>query len=235
MKKLAIVSSYIDIMLARRVWNFKSISYSNRQYNMYILIILKIRNKSIEELSEFPVKQLEAEEEVFSSQSRFHWHGQNGRYIHWLLARMTDYVEVNSGNTSKYVELCQRSGKNSYQIEHIWANHFERHATEFNHAADFEEYRNRIGGLLLLPRGFNASFGDMEYSKKRDHYFGQNLLAASLCDKAYSHNPGFSRFIENSGLAFEPHSEFNKSDLDERQKLYLSLAEKVWDPKRLEQ
>ena len=235
MKKLAIVSSYIDIMLARRIWNFKSISYSNRQYNMYILIILKIRNKSIEELSEFLTKQLEAEEEVFSSQSRFHWHGQNGRYIHWLLARMTDYVEVNSGNTSKYVELSQRSGKNSYQIEHIWANHFDRHATEFDHAADFEEYRNRIGGLLLLPRGFNASFGDMEYSKKRDHYFGQNLLAASLCDKAYSHNPGFSRFIENSGLAFEPHSEFKKTNLDERQKLYLSLAEKVWDPKRLKQ
>lgn len=235
MKKLAIVSSYIDIMLARRIWNFKSISYSNRQYNMYILIILKIRNKSIEELSEFLTKQLEAEEEVFSSQSRFHWHGQNGRYIHWLLARMTDYVEVNSGNTSKYVELSQRSGKNSYQIEHIWANHFDRHATEFDHAADFEEYRNRIGGLLLLPKSFNNSFGDMEYSEKREHYFGQNLLAASLCDQAYNHNPGFIRFVENSGLAFEPHSEFKKTDLDERQKLYLSLAEKVWDPKRLEQ
>ena len=235
MKKLAIVSKYIDIMLARRIWNFKSISYANMQYNMYILIILKIRNKSIAELSEFLIQQLEAEEEVFSSQSRFHWHGQNGRYIHWLLARMTDYVEVESGNASRYVEFSQRSGRNAYQIEHIWANHPDRHTDEFDHVADFEEYRNRIGGLLLLPKSFNNSFGDMEYSEKREHYFGQNLLAASLCDQAYSRNPGFSRFIENSGLVFEPHSEFKKADLDERQQLYLSLAEKVWDLKRLEQ
>jgi len=235
MKKLAIVSSYIDIMLARRIWNFKSISYSNRQYNMYILIILKIRNKSIEELSEFLTQQLEAEEEVFSSQSRFHLHGQNGRYIHWLLARMTDYVEVESGIASRYVEFSKRSGRNAYQIEHIWANHPDRHTDEFDHVADFEEYRNRIGGLLLLPKSFNNSFGDMEYSEKREHYFRQNLLAASLCEQAYSRNPGFSRFIENSELVFEPHSEFKKADLDERQKLYLSLAEKVWDPKRLEQ
>lgn len=235
MKKLAIVSKYIDIMLARRIWNFKSISYANMQYNMYILIILKIRNKSIAELSEFLIQQLEAEEEVFSSQSRFHWHGQNGRYIHWLLARMTDYVKVESGNASRYVEFSQRSGRNAYQIEHIWANHPDRHTDEFDHVADFEEYRNRIGGLLLLPKSFNNSFGDMEYSEKREHYFGQNLLAASLCDQAYSCNPGFSRFIENSGLVFEPHSEFKKADLDERQQLYLSLAEKVWDLKRLEQ
>ena len=233
MKKLAIVSSYIDIMLARRIWNFKSISSSNMQYNMYILIILKIRNKSIEELREFLIEQLEVEENVFSSQSRFHLHGQNGRYIHWLLARMTDYVEVESGNASRYIEFSKRSGRNAYQIEHIWANHFDRHTGEFKHEADFQEYRNRVGGLLLLPRNFNASFGDMEYSEKREHYFGQNLLAASLCDQAYSRNPGFSRFIENSELEFEPHSEFKNIDLDKRQRLYLALAEKVWDPERL--
>lgn len=233
MEKLEIVSSYIDIILARRIWNFKSISYSNMQYNMYILIILKIRNKSIEELREFLIEQLEVEENVFSSQSRFHLHGQNGRYIHWLLARMTDYVEVESGNASRYVEFSQRSGRNAYQIEHIWANHFDRHTDEFNHEADFQEYRNRVGGLLLLPRNFNSSFGDMEYSEKREHYFGQNLLAASLHENCYSRNPGFIRFIENTRLPFKHHEEFKKIDLDERQNLYLALAEKVWDPKRL--
>ena len=233
MKKLAIVSSYIDIMLARRIWNFKSISYSNRQYNMYILIILKIRSKSIEELSEFLTQQLEAEEEVFSSQSRFYLHGQNGRYIHWLLARMSDYVEVESGNASRYVEFSQRSGRNAYQIEHIWANHPDRHTDEFDHVADFEEYRNRIGGLLLLPKSFNNSFGDMEYSEKREHYFRQNLLAASLHENCYSRNPGFIRFIENAKLPFQQHTDFKKTDLDERQKLYLALAEKVWNPERL--
>jgi hypothetical protein len=46
--------------------------------------------------------------------------------------------------------------------------------------SDFQEHRNRIGGLLLLPKSFNASYGDLPYAEKREHYFGQNLLAKSL-------------------------------------------------------
>ena len=65
--------------------------------------------------------------------------------------------------------------------------------------SEFAEYRNRIGGLLLLPKSFNASYGDLPYAEKRGHYLGQNLLARSLHEQAYDHNPGFRRFIEESG------------------------------------
>ncbi|MCY3956575.1 MAG: DUF1524 domain-containing protein [Nitrospira sp.] len=61
----------------------------------------------------------------------------------------------------------------------------ERHCDEFDHPMDFSDYRNRIGGLLLLPKSFNASYGDMPYSDKYKHYYGQNLLAQSLHEKAY--------------------------------------------------
>ena len=117
----------------------------------------------------------------------------NGRQIHRLLARMTDYVETRSGQPSRYAEYAQR-GRNGYEIEHIWADHPERHTDEFAHPSEFQEYRNRIGGLLLLPKSFNASYGDLPYSKKRDHYLGQNLLARSLHEGAYDHNPGFRAF-----------------------------------------
>lgn len=125
----------------------------------------------------------------------------NGRQIHRLLARMTDYVETRSGMASRYGEYAQR-GKKGYEIEHIWADHAERHADEFAHPSEFAEYRNRIGGLLLLPKSFNASYGDLPYAEKREHYLGQNLMARSLHEQAYDHNPGFRRFIEESGLPF---------------------------------
>jgi Protein of unknown function (DUF1524) len=38
------------------------------------------------------------------------------------------------------------------KIEHIWADHPELHKDQFAHPSDFQEYRNRIGGLLLLPK-----------------------------------------------------------------------------------
>ena len=80
--------------------------------------------------------------------------------------------------------------------------HPERHRDEFAHPADFAEYRNRIGGLLLLPKSFNASYGDKPYAEKREHYFGQNLLAQSLHETAYEHNPGFRKFRERGPMLY---------------------------------
>ncbi len=74
----------------------------------------------------------------------------------------------------------------------------------------------------------------MPYSEKRPHYNSQNLLARTLCDEAYDHNPGFLRFVRDSGLQFQPHREFKKADLDSRQVLYRLLAERIWNSSRLE-
>ena len=229
-RKLRIVSAYLDILIARRIWNWKATSYSNMQYNMFQLVILKIRGKSIPELATILTDRLDAEEETFATNDRFRLHGMNGRQIHRLLARMTDYIETRSGQASRYAEYIQRRGKNGYEVEHIWANHPERHEDEFAHPTDFTEYRNRIGGLLLLPKSFNASYGDKSYAKKREHYYGQNLLAQSLHEKAYHHNPGFRKFREETGLPFKAHAEFKKADLDDRQELYRQIAEQIWNP-----
>lgn len=61
------------------------------------------------------------------------------------------------------------------------------------------------------------------------------LLARSLHEQAYDHNPGFRRFIEESGLPFCAHAGFKKADLDARQELYRTLAERIWNPDRLAQ
>ena len=178
-------------------------------------------------------QRLADEEETFASNERFRLHGMNGRQIHRMLARMTDHVETSSGRPSHYSEYIHRHGKNGYEVEHIWANHPELHEDEFSHPTDFGEYRSRIGGLLLLPKSFNASYGDMPYAQKRGHYYGQNLLAQSLHERAYDRDPGFRRFREESGLSFEAHSEFKKADLDDRQELYRKLAEQIWNPENL--
>jgi len=233
LRKLRVVAAYLDILIHRRIWNWRAIDYSTMQYAMF-LVMRDIRGKSAPELAALLRQRLDAETETFASNDRFRLHGMNGRQIHRLLARMTDYVETGSGMPSRYAEYVQR-GKKGYEIEHIWADHPERHTDEFAHPSEFQEYRNRIGGLLLLPKSFNASYGDLPYAEKREHYVGQNLLARSLHEKAYDHNPGFLRFIERSGLPFRPHAQFKKADLDARQALYQRLAERIWDPAVLDE
>lgn len=229
---VALTASYIDILIHRRVWNWRAIDYSTMQYAMF-LVMRDIRGKGVDELASILKDKLDAETETFASNDRFYLHGTNGRQIHRLLARMTEYVETRSGMASRYPEYIQRSGKHGYEIEHVWSDHPEQHTDEFSHPADFAEYRNRVGGLLLLPKSFNASYGDLPYDKKGDHYDSQNLLARSLHENAYDRNPGFLRFVADCKLPFRAHREFKKADLDARQELYRKLAEQIWSRDRL--
>jgi hypothetical protein len=232
LRKLRIGAAFIDILITRRIWNSRAIDYSTMQYAMF-LVTREIRGKTASQIADVLSKRLADETETFASTDRFRLNAMNGRQIHRLLARITDYVETSSGMSSRYAEYVQRKGRSGYEIEHIWANHPERHEDEFTQQADFQEYRNRIGGLLLLPKSFNASFGDLPYAEKREHYLKQNLLAQSLHELAYERNPGFLRFAKERQFPFRTHVEFKKVDLDARQQLYRRLAEDLWNPGRL--
>jgi hypothetical protein len=235
LRKIRVAAAYLDILINRRIWNWRAMDYSTMQYAMF-LVMRDIRGKSAEELTAMLRDRLDAETETFAPNARndhFGLHAMNGPQIHRLLARITDYVETRSGQTSRYAEYAKR-GRGGYEIEHIWADHPDRHTDEFAHAAEFQEYRNRIGGLLLLPKSFNASYGDLPYAEKREPYNeANNLLARSLHERAYNHNPGFAGFITDSGLPFRAHTQSRKADLDARQALYRKLAQQIWSPERL--
>ena len=233
--KLRLMGRFVDILLAWRLWNFRSIAYSTMQYAMF-LVMRDARGLEPKALASMLHERLVNESENFRQNSPYHRRGvglhlhQQNRYaIHRLLARITDYVETGSGFPSHYLNYVAE-GKKRFEVEHIWADKPERHQDEFPHAADFSDHRNRIGGLLLLPKAFNASYGALPYEKKLKHYHSQNLLARSVHPDCYEHNPGFLRFVQETGLPFRPHPEFRRADLDERGELYRQIAERVWNP-----
>ena len=230
-RKLQIVSRYVDSFIHRRIWNYKSFGYSTVKGQVFSLI-KEIRGLPEGRLIEVLTDRLEQSDLTFEGNDRFTLTGMNKKYIRRILARMTEYIETGSGRPSRYEEYVAR-GKAGHDVEHIWANHAERHKDEFDHPADFLDYRNRIGGLLLLPKKFNQSYGDMEYEQKLEQYLKQNLLALSLHSKAYERDPGFLQFIETSGLPLKAHSSFRTEDLDARQALYTQMAEQIWSPHRL--
>ena len=230
-RKVGLVARYLDILLTWRIWNFRTIAYSTMQYSMFV-VMRDIRGLDADALALKLHAFLEKETETFASNDRLRLHQQNRYVLHRILARITDYVETQSGQPSHYLDYISE-GKTRYEVEHIWADHYERHRDEFNHPSDFANQRNRIGGLLLLPKKFNASYGDLTYAKKLPHYNTQNLLARSLHEQCYDHNPGFRHFVQESDLPFRAHEEFKQADLDERGDLYRQLAEHIWNPDAL--
>ncbi len=227
-RKLELVARFADILLAWRIWNFRATDYSTMQYAMFT-VMRDIRGLEVKELATALHTYLMGVNETFDSNDDLYVHQQNRSQLHKILARMTDYITIGSGQASNYVELTN-GAKVKYEVEHIWANHPERHSDEFDHESDFARHRNRVGDLLLLPKQFNASYNDDPYEEKLPHYYRQNLLAASLNPLSYEKNPGFIAFIKSTGLPFKPYDEFTATDVVERGELYRAIAKNVWNP-----
>jgi hypothetical protein len=231
LRKVGLVAQYLDILLTWRLWNSRTIAYSTMQYAMFV-VMRDIRGLAPDALAQKLHEFLLRETETFESNDRLRLHVLNRWPLHLILARLTDFVETESGQPSHYLDYVN-DGTVKFEVEHIWANQPDRHTDEFSHATDFGEYRNRIGGLLLLPKTFNASYGDLSYADKLPHYNSQNLLARSLNPQCYDHNPGFLQFKQHTGLPFVAHGKFQKADLDQRSQLYREIAERIWNPANL--
>jgi len=238
-RKIRIVGIFLDILIARRAVNYLSLGFGAMSYAIF-LIIKDVRDKTEAELAQLLYDRLDKLDCTFEKANNGHRSGMRNfalnqwskRYIKWLLARMTDYVERQSGQPSHFNNY-MTDGKSRFEVEHIWADKYDRHSDEFAHPSEFADYRNKIGGLLLLPKSFNGSYGALPYSEKLPHYNSHNLLARSLNPQCYDHNPGFLRFVQSSGLPFRPMNQFCKAELDERVDLYRQLAEQVWNPQQL--
>ena len=232
--KLKLTADYLDCWLNRRLWNFKSIDYSTLQYATFLLT-KELRNLSLDALRDKLITRLANEQKELSLDDQPYLNNWNAKSLHRQLARFTHWLEEQSGQPGRYLEYIVRSGKNAYEIEHLWANHFERHTDEFSHAQEFSAHRNRVGGLVLLPKKINASLNDKAYSDKLEHYQSENLLARSLHPMCYVHNPGFLKLKAETGLPFKAFTEFKKANFDERFNLYKGIAERLWSADRLKE
>ncbi len=196
-----------------------TIDYYQREY--------KWETKQISELLE------DLESKFLDNYKEGHERTQVQHYSHYFLGSII--ISKQSGVASSFYTYVSREEKKPFEIEHIWADQYERHTDEFATEEEFAQYRNRIGGLLLLPRGFNQSFGAAPYEKKVKAYFGQNLLAKSLNEQCYQNNPSFLAYIKHCGLCFKAYpNEFKKANLDARQDLYQRICEEIWSPSRFD-
>lgn len=226
--KLRIVSCFLDQFISIRIFNFKTLDYSAMTYAMFMMA-KKIRRKSPSELANILTEEIRTMEFTLDGIERFNLSGWTKRYMLHQLARLTHFVEQQSGRDTKFDAYVSRTIKNPYDIEHIWVDHFDRYTNEFDTEEEFQRTRNMFGDLLLLPQDINRSLNDSEYAKKLPKYYGQNLLAASLNENCFQNNPNFVKFIVAKNLSFNSYNEFNKESIKDRQILYIEIAKHIWD------
>ncbi len=231
-KKAQAVSSFVDILVARRTWHGRSIDYNTMQYAMF-LAIKDIRDKPLGEIANLLLKRIEDDTGPFTPRQRFGLWETNKKTARRFLARLAAWLDREVGIGETLSSYLVSSGAQRYDIEHVVPDQFAAHKTGYANEDEFQEYRNRIGALLLLPRAFNRSYGALPYTEKREHYLTQNVLAQTLHEQAYQHNPQLKRIINEVGIPFKAHPAYEKEDIEARHEIYVQIAEQIWSVDRL--
>lgn len=231
-KKLDFVARFIETFTVRRAVNFRKFGQTSIKYTMFG-IIKSIRNNDLQTLGENLKKEILELDQKWEAVDDFRLHGMNRKFVKHLLSRVLSYVDSLVGKDTNYVSYHHPKGR-QFEIEHIWGNKFEEHKDEFDQKEDFQEWRNSVGALILLPNGTNQSFNSDKYKHKLKHYIKENTYAQTLHSHYYEKNPNFLRSPIIKELDFKPHTEFKKEDISERQELVKRICEKIWDTEYFE-
>jgi uncharacterized protein with ParB-like and HNH nuclease domain len=227
-KKIIIIAAFIDQYITRRVVNYKAVDYSTIKNAMFNLT-KKVRKLEINTLVLTLQDELNNMDFTLDGMDRFYLNQFTSRYMLHVLSRITYYIDQKIGLTNKFEDYVNRTGKNPFDIEHIWCNDYQRFAAQVTDEEEFNRTRNLMGGLLILPRDKNRSYQDADYSTKLPLYFGENILAKSLHQDCYRNNPHFINLLSTLKLTLSPIDDFTKDSFKKRQQSYKEIAEHIWN------
>ena len=225
--KIDFTARFIETFTMRRSINFMKFGQTTIKYSMFNIIKL-IRGNDLKTLGSNLTNEINNMEQDWTGVHQFYLHGQNRRYVKHLLSRISSYVDNLVGKSTTYASYQYPEGGRQYEIEHIWANKFEEHKDEFEQENEFQEWRNSIGALILLPNGTNQSFSSDKYKQKLKHYIKENTFAQTLHPDYYEKNPNFLKSEAINKLDFKAHPEFKKDDIQDRLHLVERLCETIW-------
>ena len=230
-EKMNLVARFIDLLITARVTNYRSVDYSTIK-NYVFNVTKNIRRCSIEELKGRLKQQYEnLAYDPATALPELRLNSFTKKYIKNMLARITGYIEEQTGVASNYCNYMNTQTKNPFEIEHIITDHYEWFTDEYADQEEFRRWRNSFGALLLLHKSINASLNDARYDYKLCKYCSNegNIYTESLGDQAYQNNPKFKKFVSDNNLLFKPHAQFGKAEISERIQLLIQLVGLVWN------
>lgn len=230
-EKMNLTARFIDLLITARVTNYRSVDYSTIK-NYVFNVTKNIRRCTVDELkAKLKVQYDGLAYDPATALPELRLNSFTKKYIKNMLARITGYIEEQTGVASNYCNYMNTQTKNPFEIEHIITDHYEWFTDEYADQEDFRRWRNSFGALLLLHKSINASLNDSKYSYKLSKYCSNegNIYTESLGDQAYQNNPKFKKFISDHSLWFKPYAQFGKAEITERVQLLVQLVGLVWN------
>jgi len=230
-EKARIAAGYVDLLHVSRIVHDDSTRPADIDADVVALVPLVRGCRSAADLGTILGARLPDTD--FTVMRTLGLRGDNRPQIHYLLSRLTAHVEQEMGRPHDMQQYLARERK--WQIEHVFANHPDRHPEV--DALTFRLTRNRIGGLGLLPASDNASVRDLPFGEKTTWYRSHTTLLAALAPNHEHRNPALRRLRTSHGLdsvlrGFGPSTPMTEV-VDVRADLYIRLARRIWDPARL--
>lgn len=162
----------------------------------------------------------------------------NTRFLRYLLARIEKFIAdgLGTSTTDTLHNYVVGTGiYTAYHVEHILARNEESRDLFRDDAGnvdevEFENQRNRLGGLLLLKGRDNQSSGAENYADKLATYTGNApYLAQTLVPDFHKSNSAMKEFKKSTGLQFEGISAFDRDALERRSALLFEIVKRIWD------
>lgn len=226
--KTMLVAQYLDLGF---VWSFVGDFPVDNAGLTGIGLIVDLRATStVDEVKAILAVHVSRLSYPFTTMGTFGLKASNSRQVRYMLARLTSFVAVGCGKRDECAHYLD--SKSPWEIEHVWADKFDRHQSDVKTRQEFDAWRNRFGALLLLSKSDNASYRDASFADKVNWYARQNDLAASLHPDHRTRNPRFNRFIRSVNLdkEFRGFKRFDRNAIRIRQELCRKLCERVWSP-----
>jgi len=155
----------------------------------------------------------------------------NTRFKRYFFARVERFLAKNTNMGMKHPieELVLRTGHvNGFHIEHILSHNDQNKALFDNNEEQFEQERNRLGGLLLLRGRDNISSSNELYTKKLQSYANTLYWNETLRADCYKSKLAMDDLKKNFSLDLRPYDSFGPEELESRQKLLFDISSLIW-------
>lgn len=244
MKKIRIVSYFLDCFSASRIVNSKEFNWNSNKAYLFGFI-KEVRNKNSLEIRDYCKKKIQEFPYKISNILTFSLNDHNGNKVKYRLSRLTSSISEQLRKGNQFCSYINTDKKQStiFDIEHVLARNSwksndipSKKSYGFQDEDDFNRCVNRIGNLILFDTKKNKSVSDKPVEEKILRYQGDNNpLRSSLCNSFYGNNPDFNNANKIYGYGFEPVTIMNKHEIEQRCGVYKKIAENIWRIERLDE
>lgn len=254
--KIKLLSEWLDIVLARRIWASESIGHIEIREVIYPIMkqvrdanessgnVNKSDNDKLNGIREILTRNLKKDENKAFTSDLIFW-GSNRKKVKAILIRLGLYIQIKSGKLKEGdLSFFKQQVGREHEIEHILLDDYKKYGEPdggFEDSSEFSRYRAHVGALLVFDKTHNASLNHHTYAKKLPTYLAHgdnNPLAKSFHVDFYNNIPQFKTFneqlLKDEEVHFMSYETFGKEQIVARDNLYRILARQIWDPKRVE-